>query len=87
MNIYNLYLDPRIVPLPSMPPELNNMLHVLFAHREAFRQQSRLHHQRQRQEREQRRNKAGNHRPFLYGRPDDLSNGPQITFAADALLC
>lgn len=37
MDIYNLYLDPRSYPLPSMPPELNNMLHVLFAHREAFR--------------------------------------------------
>lgn len=37
MDIYNLYLDPRIVPLPSIPPELNNMRHVLFSHREAFR--------------------------------------------------
>ncbi|MBT3190985.1 MAG: helix-turn-helix transcriptional regulator [Verrucomicrobia bacterium] len=37
MDIYNLYLDPRTHPLPSMPLELNNMLHVLFAHRKAFR--------------------------------------------------
>ena len=42
MHIYNLYLDPRTYPLPSIPPKLNNMLHVLFTNREAFRH--RLNH-------------------------------------------
>ena len=37
MDIYNLYLDPRSSPLPSVPPELNRMLHVLFARNEHFR--------------------------------------------------
>jgi AraC-like DNA-binding protein len=37
MDIYNLYLDPRSHPLPPLPPELSNMLHVLFASNERFR--------------------------------------------------
>lgn len=37
MDVYNIYLDPRSCPLPSMPPELNHMQQILFANREEFR--------------------------------------------------
>jgi len=37
MDIYNLYLDPRVYPLPPIPFEFSKTLQVLFASREQFR--------------------------------------------------
>ena len=37
MDIYNLYLDPRVHPLPPIPFEFSKTLQALFASREQFR--------------------------------------------------